>query len=158
MLFCLLTLKHVNKQPHHIQRHLNGRRFQKAYEYWLDCQEKGIKFVPICKQRFVNEEQADEVEEDGLDDSETEEMFDMLAMEEDLETISNGPDENNNNGQNNECDDSEDLEKNNDTQNSAEDSADIEEDTRAEGVKRKLDPKVNLNFFKVFSFVFSNAN
>jgi hypothetical protein len=29
----LLTMKHVNKQPDHVQRHVEGRRFQKSYQY-----------------------------------------------------------------------------------------------------------------------------
>ena len=29
--FCKLTLRHLNNQPHHIKRHIDGKRFQKAY-------------------------------------------------------------------------------------------------------------------------------
>ena len=34
-LLCKLTLKHVNKQPDHIQLHFNGRRFKKAYQHCM---------------------------------------------------------------------------------------------------------------------------
>lgn len=69
-----MTYKHLNKQPDHIQKHLNGRRFQKAYKHcnnlllfcisiWeevktcetyfflqgLHCQETGQLFVPFSK-------------------------------------------------------------------------------------------------------------
>jgi len=133
----------VNKQPHHIQRHLNGRRFQQALKHWLECQEKGIKFVPICKQRFVNEEQNNEVEENSLDDSEAEEMFDMMAMEEDLDTISNAADENNND-QNNGDFNSTVLNENNGKR--LKDTGDFDADTQTKSVKRKLDPKVKCFF------------
>lgn len=85
--FCLLTLKHVNKQPDHVQKHVEGRRFQKSYQYWLECQEKGVKFVPLCKQRYVPEEQEGEDQRGSGGESETEEMFDMMAMEEDIDEI-----------------------------------------------------------------------
>lgn len=29
-LFCKLTIRHINRQPHHILRHVNGKRFKKA--------------------------------------------------------------------------------------------------------------------------------
>lgn len=29
-LFCKLTLRHLNRQPHHVLRHVNGKRFKKA--------------------------------------------------------------------------------------------------------------------------------
>lgn len=43
-------MRHVNKQPTHIQKHLNGRRFLKAHAHWLECERIGQKFVPFCKQ------------------------------------------------------------------------------------------------------------
>ena len=68
--FCLLTLKHVNKQADHVQKHVEGKRFQKGYQYWLECQERGVKFVPICKQRYVQEDQ-DGSDQGGQDGSDT---------------------------------------------------------------------------------------
>ena len=29
-LFCKLTLRHLNRQPHHVLKHVNGKRFKKA--------------------------------------------------------------------------------------------------------------------------------
>lgn len=36
-LFCKLTLRHLNRQPHHVLRHIHGKRFKKALskcQYW----------------------------------------------------------------------------------------------------------------------------
>ena len=34
-LFCHLTIRHVNNLPDHIEKHLNGYRFQKAYTHCI---------------------------------------------------------------------------------------------------------------------------
>ncbi|RNA35283.1 surfeit locus 2 [Brachionus plicatilis] len=83
-LFCKLTLKHVNKQPDHIQKHLNGKRFQKAYNHWIYCKENGMKFIPISKQQEAknNEEAASDVESNVSEDSMTDlfpnELLDLV--------------------------------------------------------------------------------
>lgn len=78
--FCLLTLKHVNKQPDHVQRHVEGRRFLKSYQYWLECQEKGVKFVPLCKQRYVQEEREGEGQQGSGGESETGELLALFIL------------------------------------------------------------------------------
>uniref|UniRef100_A0A3Q3VPQ0 Surfeit 2 n=1 Tax=Mola mola TaxID=94237 RepID=A0A3Q3VPQ0_MOLML len=45
-LFCKLTLRHLNRQPHHVLRHVNGKRFKKALSKHEECVQKGIEFVP----------------------------------------------------------------------------------------------------------------
>ncbi|KAF7657086.1 hypothetical protein LDENG_00031800 [Lucifuga dentata] len=45
-LFCKLTLRHLNRQPHHVLRHVNGKRFKKALSKYEECIQQGIKFVP----------------------------------------------------------------------------------------------------------------
>merc|ERR1712110_581968 len=45
-LFCKLTLKHLNKEPHHILKHVQGKRFQRAHLQWQECQSNGIEYVP----------------------------------------------------------------------------------------------------------------
>ncbi|XP_053196159.1 surfeit locus protein 2 [Scomber japonicus] len=45
-LFCKLTLRHLNRQPHHVLRHVNGKRFKKALTKYEDCVKQGIDFVP----------------------------------------------------------------------------------------------------------------
>lgn len=45
-LFCKLTLRHLNRQPHHVLRHVNGKRFKKALAKYEECKKQGIEFVP----------------------------------------------------------------------------------------------------------------
>ncbi|KAM9306157.1 surfeit locus protein 2 [Pholidichthys leucotaenia] len=45
-LFCKLTLRHLNRQPHHVLKHVNGKRYKKALAKYEDCVQKGIAFVP----------------------------------------------------------------------------------------------------------------
>ncbi|XP_062411001.1 surfeit locus protein 2 [Sardina pilchardus] len=50
-LFCKLTLRHINRLPHHVLRHVNGKRFQKALQKFKECQQKGVEFVPAHLQQ-----------------------------------------------------------------------------------------------------------
>ncbi|KAM4634613.1 surfeit locus protein 2 [Polymixia lowei] len=45
-LFCKLTLRHLNRQPHHVLKHVNGKRFKKALGKYEECVRQGIEFVP----------------------------------------------------------------------------------------------------------------
>lgn len=63
-LFCLLTLKHINKEASHIEKHVNGCKFQKALKRWEECKRTGIKYVPISRKQ---KQRADDG--DYLDDS-----------------------------------------------------------------------------------------
>ncbi|KAL7837985.1 hypothetical protein AOLI_G00263890 [Acnodon oligacanthus] len=45
-LFCKLTLRHINRIPHHVVRHVNGKRFKKALAQYEECVKQGVKFVP----------------------------------------------------------------------------------------------------------------
>ncbi|KAA8584543.1 surfeit locus protein 2 [Etheostoma spectabile] len=45
-LFCKLTLRHLNRLPHHVLRHVNGKRFKKALSKYEECVKQGIEFVP----------------------------------------------------------------------------------------------------------------
>ncbi|CAL1569281.1 unnamed protein product [Knipowitschia caucasica] len=45
-LFCKLTLRHLNRQPHHVSKHVDGKRFKKALAKYEDCQKRGVEFVP----------------------------------------------------------------------------------------------------------------
>ncbi|KAK2819205.1 hypothetical protein Q5P01_024766 [Channa striata] len=45
-LFCKLTLRHLNRQPHHILRHVNGKRFKKALSKYEECVQHGTEYVP----------------------------------------------------------------------------------------------------------------
>ncbi|XP_019735193.1 surfeit locus protein 2 [Hippocampus comes] len=50
-LFCKLTLRHLNRQPHHVLKHVNGTRFKKALSKYEECVKQGIEFVPIRLQQ-----------------------------------------------------------------------------------------------------------
>ncbi|KAM6431332.1 surfeit locus protein 2 isoform 2-T3 [Liasis olivaceus] len=47
-LFCKLTLRHLNKIPEHVLRHVQGRRYQKALRRYEECQKEGLEYVPAC--------------------------------------------------------------------------------------------------------------
>nr|XP_005990676.1 PREDICTED: surfeit locus protein 2 isoform X2 [Latimeria chalumnae] len=47
-LFCKLTLRHINKIPQHVLRHVNGKRYRKALNKYEECQRQGIEYVPAC--------------------------------------------------------------------------------------------------------------
>ncbi|XP_067826098.1 surfeit locus protein 2 [Heptranchias perlo] len=47
-LFCKLTVRHINKIPQHILRHVNGKRYQRALQKYEECKELGVPFVPAC--------------------------------------------------------------------------------------------------------------
>lgn len=47
-LFCKLTLRHINKVPEHVLRHVQGRRYQRALKRYEECQAEGVEYVPIC--------------------------------------------------------------------------------------------------------------
>ncbi|XP_051981481.1 LOW QUALITY PROTEIN: surfeit locus protein 2 [Xyrauchen texanus] len=45
-LFCKLTLRHLNRVPQHILRHVNGKRYKKAHENYEECVRQGVASVP----------------------------------------------------------------------------------------------------------------
>ncbi|XP_073496972.1 surfeit locus protein 2 isoform X2 [Phyllobates terribilis] len=47
-LFCKLTLRHINKVPEHVERHVRGKRFVRALHMYEDCKKRGVAFVPAC--------------------------------------------------------------------------------------------------------------
>ncbi|NXW35809.1 SURF2 protein, partial [Phaetusa simplex] len=47
-LFCKLTLRHINKFPEHVLRHVQGKRYQKALKTYEECQKAGVEYVPAC--------------------------------------------------------------------------------------------------------------
>ncbi|KAI5615721.1 surfeit locus protein 2 [Silurus asotus] len=46
-LFCKLTLRHINQLPHHVLRHVGGKRFKKALAQYEECIKQGVEFVPV---------------------------------------------------------------------------------------------------------------
>ncbi|XP_066568722.1 surfeit locus protein 2 [Amia ocellicauda] len=56
-LFCRLTLRHINRLPHHVLRHVSGRRYQRALQKYEECQQRGEQYVPSClKQKRPRQE------------------------------------------------------------------------------------------------------
>ncbi|KAJ8346797.1 hypothetical protein SKAU_G00281980 [Synaphobranchus kaupii] len=45
-LFCKLTLRHINRLPHHVLRHINGKRYRRALQKYEECVRQGVAFVP----------------------------------------------------------------------------------------------------------------
>ncbi|XP_053137763.1 surfeit locus protein 2 [Hemicordylus capensis] len=67
-LFCKLTLRHINKIPEHVLRHVQGRRYQKALKRYEECQKDGVEYVPACllqKRRQRRREQNNPPPTDG---------------------------------------------------------------------------------------------
>ncbi|CAH1787292.1 unnamed protein product [Owenia fusiformis] len=88
-LFCTLTLRHMNDKAEHIEKHINGRRFKKAFARWEDCERRGVKFeANVGPRRQVDDN--DETDEDNAkifkDD-----MKDLLPPE---DFVSSGESEN----------------------------------------------------------------
>ncbi|XP_056147069.1 surfeit locus protein 2 isoform X1 [Lampris incognitus] len=50
-LFCKLTLRHINRQPAHVLKHVNGKRFKNALNKYDECVRQGIKYVPARLQQ-----------------------------------------------------------------------------------------------------------
>ncbi|KAL1273547.1 hypothetical protein QQF64_026361, partial [Cirrhinus molitorella] len=50
-LFCKLTLRHINRVPVHVLRHVNGKRYRKALERYEECVRQGVEYVPIQLRR-----------------------------------------------------------------------------------------------------------
>ncbi|KAM5191481.1 surfeit locus protein 2-like [Mantella aurantiaca] len=82
-LFCKLTLRHITKRLDDVQRHVNGKRYQRALHKYEQCQKLGVEFVPAClknkgKQRILGaepssgkKEQLWEPEDSGGEDSDS---------------------------------------------------------------------------------------
>lgn len=59
-LFCKLTLRHLNRQPHHVLRHVNGKRFKKALCKYEECVQQGVEYIPV---RLTQKKPKDQGEE-----------------------------------------------------------------------------------------------
>ncbi|XP_006640801.1 surfeit locus protein 2 [Lepisosteus oculatus] len=56
-LFCKLTLRHINRLPHHVLQHVGGKRYQRALQKYEACVLEGVQYVPAClKQKKPREE------------------------------------------------------------------------------------------------------
>uniref|UniRef100_UPI00398EE1DA surfeit locus protein 2 n=1 Tax=Pristiophorus japonicus TaxID=55135 RepID=UPI00398EE1DA len=65
-LFCKLTIRHLNKIPQHVLRHVNGKRYQKALRKYTECASLGVPYVPAClSQKKQRNRQSDGMESRG---------------------------------------------------------------------------------------------
>ncbi|KAI2665110.1 Surfeit locus protein 2 [Labeo rohita] len=46
-LFCKLTLRHINRVPQHVLRHVSGKRYKKALDQYEECVRQGVEYVPV---------------------------------------------------------------------------------------------------------------
>merc|ERR550534_2581190 len=58
-LFCRLTVRHITKTPQDVDRHVNGKKFQRALARWKECEKTGVKFVPRAGGRKKRQETSD---------------------------------------------------------------------------------------------------
>jgi len=109
-LFCMVTLRHINKLPHHVAKHIAGRRFQKAYKRWKQCKETGETFkanVGATKQRVDTEARGErklkaragvkarqngenDEDEDEDDEDDNDSLSDLFPVENQLEVADEG--------------------------------------------------------------------
>ncbi|XP_009894581.2 surfeit locus protein 2 [Dryobates pubescens] len=64
-LFCKLTLRHINKFPEEVLRHVQGKRYQKALRTYEQCQKDGLEFVPACLRQRKQRRQRPEEQMNG---------------------------------------------------------------------------------------------
>ncbi|XP_072908407.1 surfeit locus protein 2 [Hemitrygon akajei] len=53
-LFCKLTIRHINKIPQHVLRHVNGKRYQKALQKYEESVALGVPYVPASLSQKKN--------------------------------------------------------------------------------------------------------
>ncbi|CAF0898381.1 unnamed protein product [Adineta steineri] len=76
--FCKLTWRYLNKEPHHIMRHLEGKRFKRAYILWQKYQENGTEYIPIGRRKKKPQ---------TLHDNDDDQYIDMSDDDDDLSDL-----------------------------------------------------------------------
>lgn len=105
-LFCTLTLRHINRTPVHVERHVTGRKYKRALKKYEECQRLGIKFKPLAKskkreasgegeaKKFSHSATSDTSESEESDDSMSDlyprEHFERVEAEDQVEAESDG--------------------------------------------------------------------
>ncbi|XP_008937447.1 PREDICTED: surfeit locus protein 2, partial [Merops nubicus] len=74
-LFCKLTLRHINKFPEHVLRHVQGKRYQKALKTYEQCQEEGVEYIPACLRQKKQRRQHPEDQRNGSRQPHSKEEF-----------------------------------------------------------------------------------
>ncbi|XP_014776301.1 surfeit locus protein 2 [Octopus bimaculoides] len=90
-LLCLLTYKYINNLQSSIQKHINGRKFQKAFKKWEELQKEGKEYIVPKKQPNSSEnfegiekkrKKKSKYEEDEEDESDNDSLSDLYPWEE----------------------------------------------------------------------------
>ncbi|XP_077986254.1 surfeit locus protein 2-like [Glandiceps talaboti] len=164
-LFCMLTLRHINKQPSHVERHLHGKRYKKALARYEECQKTGETFKPNRPTKKIqNTSESDEGRgklKDSLDMSDTRDDGNVSDTMSDLypdDAFDEGEDDENE--EDDDDDEDEEDEKDDDGDNDAEgDNSDFDfddmdvndgkvEKSEQTGKKRKHKEQGNTSGFK----------
>ncbi|XP_052670744.1 surfeit locus protein 2 isoform X1 [Harpia harpyja] len=83
-LFCKLTLRHINKFPEHVLRHVQGKRYQKALKTYEECQKEGVEYIPAClRQKQQRMQHPDEQMNGSRQPSRKEEFWEPKSSDED---------------------------------------------------------------------------
>ncbi|KAM6399976.1 surfeit locus protein 2 isoform 2-T2 [Rhynochetos jubatus] len=83
-LFCKLTLRHINKFPEHVLRHVQGKRYQKALKTYEECQKEGAEYVPAClRQRKQRRQHPDDQMNGSRQPYRKEEFWEPKSSDED---------------------------------------------------------------------------
>jgi len=85
-LFCKLTCRHLNKEPHHIMKHVQGKRFKRAYAQWQECQADGVEYVPIGRRK--KKQAMSNGDDDDDDDQYVDLSDDEIVVEDDDDDLS----------------------------------------------------------------------
>ncbi|XP_070845125.1 surfeit locus protein 2 [Chaetodon trifascialis] len=81
-LFCKLTLRHLNRQPHHVLRHVNGKRFKKALSQYEECTRQGIEFIPARLKQKKPKDTGEKVNR-GRDSKQRNSLWEPTSSDED---------------------------------------------------------------------------
>ncbi|NXI96574.1 SURF2 protein, partial [Psophia crepitans] len=85
-MFCKLTLRHINKFPEHVLRHVQGKRYQKALKKYEKCQKEGVEYVPAClRQKQQRRQHADDQMNGSRQPYRKEEFWEPKSSDEDGE-------------------------------------------------------------------------
>nr|KAG5700477.1 hypothetical protein BaRGS_013964 [Batillaria attramentaria] len=71
-LFCMLTYRHITRQPADVEKHVKGKRYQRALQRWQKCQETGEVFRPRGPKRKRDDSMSDGPESKGFWESDSE--------------------------------------------------------------------------------------
>ncbi|XP_022325523.2 surfeit locus protein 2-like isoform X2 [Crassostrea virginica] len=137
-LFCLLTLRHINNNPDHIKRHVEGRRFKKALARWEECQRTGAKFQPISGKRKNFDV---EMEEESNEDEAGSDVDSLSDLYPDINPEENGVEEEEEEGERASDFDLEEMEENQEESGPVKNHSQGTKRKQAEGKKKKKNVK-----------------